>query len=331
MNAITDQTKLGAIVQNVLIIVPCTDRKRQNPAPNLTARSLPSSNAATLAKIWVEQVSSQVDRVAARDLYCGRAFKEALDAAGCLNADLKVISAGLGVVDQHEEIPSYSVTVAPGYPDSILKRITIGEASPSAWWCALQRELPRARHFHDELNASGSNLILTALTEKYAEMIHSDLEKLDDEMISRLRVFGAGIAKHLPKRLAPTVMPYDERLDGPQSPCPGTMSDFGQRALRHFAGLLHSGQVLGADLDADRSDLERHMSGWLPRKIPVRAKLSDEEVINFIHESWEKTAGRSQATLRLLRDSGLGCEQGRFRDLFHKARVQRQLQGASLR
>lgn len=317
-------------MQNVLIIVPCTDRKRQNPAPNLTARSLPKSNAATLAKVWVEQVSSQVDRFAARDLYCGRAFKEALDAAGGLNADLKVISAGLGIIDQHEEIPSYSVTVAPGYPDSILKRITVGEASPSAWWGALQRELPRARHFHDELNASGATLILTALTEKYAEMIHADLEKLNDEAIGRLRVFGAGIAKHLPKRLAPTVMPYDERLDGPQSPCPGTMSDFGQRALRHFAGLLHSGQILGADLDADRSNLERHMSGWLPRKIPIRTKLSDEEVINFIHASWEKTAGRSQATLRLLRDSGRACEQGRFRDLFHKARAQRQWRGASL-
>lgn len=317
-------------MQNVLIIVPCTDRKRQDPATNLTARSLPKANAATLAKTWVEQISNQVDRVPARDLYCGRAFKEALDATGCLNANLKVISAGLGIVDQHEEIPSYSATVAPGYPDSILKRITDGDASPSAWWCALQSELPGARSLYDELNASGASLILTALTEKYAEMIHSDLEKLGDETIARMRVFGAGIAKHLPEKFAPTVMPYDRRLDGPQSPCPGTMSDFGQRALRHFAGLLHSGQVLGADLDADRSELERHMAGWLPRKTPVRTKLSDDEVINFIQASWEVTEGRSQATLRLLRDSGRACEQGRFRDLFHKARAQRQSQEASL-
>jgi hypothetical protein len=194
----------------------------------------------------------------------------------------------------------------------------------------LNKDKAEKESLHDELNASGASLILTALTEKYAEMIHSDLEKLDDETIARMRVFGAGIAKHLPEKFAPTVMPYDRRLDGPQSPCPGTMSDFGQRALRHFAGLLHSGQVLGADLDADRSELERHMAGWLPRKTPVRTKLSDDEVINFIQASWEVTEGRSQATLRLLRDSGRACEQGRFRDLFHKARAQRQSQEASL-
>ena len=168
-------------------------------------------------------------------------------------------------VDQDQEVPSYSATVVPGSPDSVLKRIPHGETSSSAWWRALQRELPGVKGLRDELKASGASLVLVALTGKYAEMIRSELDELDEDLIARLRVFGAGIAKHLPEKLAPTVMPYDERLDGPQSPCPGTMSDFGQRALRHFADLLHSGQVLGADLDADRSELERHMAGWLPR------------------------------------------------------------------
>lgn len=317
-------------MKNVLIIVPCTDRKRRKPAPNLSARNLPEVRISTLAKAWAERVSVQGDRVAARDLYCGRAFREAMDATELLNANLKVISAGLGIVDQDQEIPSYSATVTPGYPDSILKRIPFGTASSSDWWYALQSELPGVRGFRDEVKESRASLVLIALTEKYAEMIQSDLEDLDAEEIARLRVFGAGIAKHLPERLVPTVMPYDERFDGPQSPRPGTMSDFAPRALRHFADLLHSGQVLGEDLEADRSELERHMTGWLPREIPVRAKLSDDEVIEFIDASWEETGGRSQVTLRLLRDSGHACEQKRFRDLFHKAREQRRSQEANL-
>ena len=317
-------------MKNILIFAPCTDRKRRKPAPNLSARDLPEGDVGTLARFWAKCVSDQSDRVAARDLYCGRAFKEVMDAAESLNASLKVISAGLGIIDKDQEIPSYSATVTPKSPDSILKRILSGEASSSAWWHALLNELPDATGFRAELDASEASLVLIALTEKYAEMIHSDLEGLDAEEIARFRVFGAGIAKHLPEKLVPAVMPYDGRFDGPQSPRPGTMSDFGPRALRHYADLLRSGQVSGEDLEVDRSALERHMAGWLPRETPVRAKLSDDEVINFIHVSWEETGGRSQVTLRLLRDHGLACEQKRFRDLFHKARAQRHRQEATL-
>ena len=166
-------------MKNVLIIVPCTDRKRRKPAPNLSARNLPEVRISTLVKVWSERVSAQGDRVAARDLYCGRAFREAMDATEFLNANLKVISAGLGIVDQDQEIPSYSATVTPGYPDSILKRIPFGAASSSAWWCALQSELPGVRGLRDELKESGASLVLIALTEKYAEMIQSDLEDLN--------------------------------------------------------------------------------------------------------------------------------------------------------
>ena len=313
-------------MKNVAVIVPCADRKRCVPTPELTARNLPRTSVNDLARAWAMRVSVTESRVKARDLYCGRAFKEALVATENLSADLKVISAGLGVVDQEQEIPSYSVTVASGSQDSILKRVDCGKVSSADWWRALRLELPGAKGLRDEVRASGSSLVLVVLTEKYAEMLGHELEELDDDVICRLRVFGAGIAKHLPEKLAPTVMPYDERFDGPQSPSPGTMSDFGSRALRHYSDLICAGVALGEDLAADRSELERHMVGWTPRKVPVRKRLSDDHIIEFIQTSWEETGGRSQTTLRLLQDSGCACEQGRFRDLFHRARAQRQSQ-----
>jgi hypothetical protein len=61
------------------------------------------------------------------------------------------------------------------------------------------------------------------------------------------------------------------------------------------------------------------MSTWRAPNIPLRERLTDEEVVHFILEHWEETAGRSGVSLRLLRDSGLACEQSRFRDLFRRA------------
>ena len=168
-----------------------------------------------------------------------------------------------------------------------------------------------------------ADLVLIALSENYAKLLREELAGLDEDCIQKVRVFGAGLGQHLPDNLKTSLMPYDARLNGPESSIRGTMSDFPTRALHHYAMGLSEGWVRGQSHVKDRADIEEVLSAWSEPEIPVRRKLSDDEVVSFVLENWEKTEGRSGASLRLLRDSGNACEQSRFKDLFKLAAADR--------
>lgn len=303
-----------------MILIPCTDRKRRQPSEQLRARSLEPGSAREVADEWIKRVASADQKHPHEEVYCGRAYREAATAAKELSAELAVISAGLGVVRADRRIPSYSLTVAPGSEDTVLNKITCDGARPDAWWSALKGKHDEGSGVQDILRSEASKLVFIGLSASYAHLVHDDLKDLSDAEARRVRVFGAGIADHLPAHLAASVMPYDARLNGPDSPIPGTMSDFASRALHHFAWCLRDGVVSAAHAEDDRQRLLRQMTDWRNPNTPVRERMTDEEIVRFIHEHWEETDGRSGASLRLLRDSGHACEQSRFRDLFRSAR-----------
>lgn len=62
------------------------------------------------------------ERIPAGKLYQGRAFREAELAARALSAEIYILSAGLGLVSQLDDVPAYSLTVANG-ADNILARL----------------------------------------------------------------------------------------------------------------------------------------------------------------------------------------------------------------
>lgn len=276
-----------------------------------------------MANEWVTRISRASPRHLQGEVYCGRAYREASTAARELDAELAVISAGLGVVRASERIPTYSLTVAPGSEDTVLDKITNDGARPDAWWSALKLGQDEGAGVHDVLRSNPSALVLMGLSANYARLIRKDLLDLSGAETQRVRIFGAGITEHLPAHLAASVMPYDARLNGPDSPIPGTMSDFASRALHHYAWCLRDGVLSSADADDDRQKLLTQMTGWRIPNTPVRERMTDEEIMRFIHEHWEETGGRSGASLRLLRDRGHACEQSRFRDLFRSASSRR--------
>lgn len=253
------------------------------------------------------------------EVYCGRAYREAASAAKKLSAELAVISAGLGVVRAEQQIPSYSLTVSPGSEDTVLDKIKGGGASPDAWWRALQFGRGGVAGVQDVFRGDSTVLVLMCLSASYARLIRDDLMDLSVAETQRVRIFGAGIVGHLPPNLADSVMPYDARLNGPDSPIPGTMSDFASRALHHFAGCLKDGVLSAEQADDDRQKLLGLMRDWRTPNRPMRERMTDEEIVKFILEQWDKTGGRSGDSLRLLRDTGHACEQSRFRDLFRRA------------
>lgn len=303
-----------------LILIPCTDRKRISPEDSLRASSLSRGSASEVAKEWGDRIQRSRVRAVSREIYCGRSFKEANGAAEELQAELMIVSAGLGLVRQNDEIPGYSLTVSKGHCDSIEGRITDPNFSPSLWWNALGSNTSAVTSLGDTLRDTSASLVLVSLSASYARMLSDELSGLEEGLLRRLRLFGAGLVGSLPSQIAETIMPYDARLNGDDSPVRGTMSDFGSRAIRHYANCLQSALVDGSSIANDRLALLQIMNNWSIPKAPKRAHLSDDQVVKFILKNWEASGGRSGFTLRLLRDSGLACEQGRFKDLFYQAR-----------
>jgi hypothetical protein len=305
---------------NIVVLIPCTERKRSQPDPELMARTLVSGNPTDVATDWATRVKNATELAKPDQVYCGRAFKEARNAASLLQAPLYIVSAGLGLVEEDRNIPAYGLTVSTGKPDSISEKITDRDWLPSLWWKALGTQETIDTDISGLVSQSTPSLVLMALSESYAKLIHDDLAALDEASMQRFRIFGLGLANHLPEGLAPNIMPYDARFNGAHSPLRGTLSDFGSRAIHHYSQCFLGGIVDGANAASDRDALLLLMSGWSEPTIPRRERITDDHVIAFILENWATTGGRSGESLRFLRRSGLACEQGRFKKLFYRAK-----------
>jgi hypothetical protein len=303
---------------SALVVVPCTDRKRQAPDDDLMARNLPCGTLTDVADAWVERLHDAGPEFCFKNLYCGRAFREAVNAADGISANLYVLSAGLGVVSADECGPSYSLTVSPRNSDSISQRVSTSPFFPEQWWSHITTRATHPRSLKT-LFLENEGPILMALSSNYATMIKGELEALTPNVRSRLRLFGMAIDRYLPPELLQNVMPYDARLNGPDSPLPGTLSDFSSRALRHFADGISSREFKAKDPLQDAKSVTACLAGLDYPEVPRRARRSDKEIVVFINKNWSEMEGRSGRMLRLLRDSGLACEQSRFRDLFKEA------------
>ena len=139
------------------------------------------------------------------------------------------------------------------------------------------------------------------------------------DRFARLRLFTRTPRSRIPEGLRNYVMPYDDRLDGPDSDIRGTRSDFAARALRHFAGL----QTCGTATE-DAAAVDAALAGWRMPKIQNRIRRDDSELLNLMRQHWDSAEGKSSKLLRLFRDDlGVACEQGRFATLARQVRGER--------
>jgi hypothetical protein len=244
---------------------------------------------------------------------------EAARAAKVTGAKLLIVSAGLGLVDWETRVPVYGLTTVRRDPDCILEKTGAGA---SAWWAALQDLSP----FQTSALEIETGPILAALPSAYLAMVAEAWIKWPERRLARLRLFSkeepaAGFGP-----LREAWMPYDDRLDAAMGGHKGTQGDFAQRALRHFVSEIGTGSTIEADRRATLAALD----GLSPREVPVRTRLSDDDIMALVDREWDAVGGRSSAMLRRLRDELLvACEQGRFQALFRRIAVRRS-EGAML-
>lgn len=289
-------------MSQVVLITTCTRRKRALPNENAHFRKIPRGEVNAAAQQWLERLSSLGSTTRADQLYSGRAFAEARRAADHLNAPLKIVSAGLGLIDAESEVPSYEATIALGSLDSISSHLNV---TPEQWWAALKQ----CRRFQWP---SDEALLLVAASGPYLRMIEQDLLTLP---INRLRIFTRTQTGALPPALRAAVMPYDSRLDAGNGR-PGTIADFAQRALAHFAEYILPCAPMG-DLNEHTRLVLSHLGPLVSPTKRVGRKATDDEIRTAISIHYDSVGGQSSQMLRKLRDElGIACEQSRFRDLF---------------
>lgn len=274
-----------------------------------------------VAEEWGRRLATASSLYPASELYGGRGFQEAILATELLDGELLVASAGVGLIEGGTEIPAYACTILTDAADSIGAR-TRGAFAASEWWGALASVSPHHRRLA-ELARRTQGLICAALSDSYLDMLSVDLATLPKAALGRLRIFTRAPVDKIAPALRSSVMPYDDRLDGPDSPIRGTRGDFAGRALRHFA------EHIAAE-DDQRPAAEHALAvsaalrGWgMPPRFD-RHRLDDAAILDVIRNRWDAERGSSTRLLRHLRDDrGVACEQGRFAALARQVRAER--------
>ena len=306
----------------VVVITNCTNRKRRPVTSGLSAASLAVGDLASVAEEWGRRLQCPAPRFPVLDLYGGRSFQEAKASATSIRANLFIVSAGLGLIDAAGEIPSYACTVATGAVDGIGPKV-LGDFSSADWWALLNQVSPFTIKLADVFSGNGSELFLAALSDSYIRMLSPDLLALADNDLLKLRLFTRAPLEGIPDRLHQCVMPYDDRLDGPQSLVRGTRSDFAGRSLRHFTDYVLPGTE---DFTAQqhRKSVELAMAGWSFPISVERGRLSDDQILDLLNKHWEEARGSTSVLLRLFRDKlNVACEQSRFATLARHVRMER--------
>lgn len=297
-----------------IVITNCTNRKRKPVAPARHISDLRPASLTNVAHAWGQRLEGSDEHFTAALIYGGRSFQEASAAARALGARLLVVSAGLGLIDASDAVPPYACTVLVGAADSVAARVT-GPYDIATWWAALRTASPFARPL-SEFILSDDGPILAALSDAYLAMIAEELLALPGTALKRLRIFTRTPPSRIASALRPYVMPYDDRLDGPDSLVRGTRSDFAARALRHFTGLEQTGSV-----ETDAASVRAAIDGWRWPEKHERVRHDDAALLDLIRRYWINAGGSSSKLLRLFRDDlGIACEQSRFAALARQIR-----------
>jgi hypothetical protein len=304
-------------IADITLLTNCTSRKRRPAMPALMARALPKGDLIATSEEWVSRLEVAKYQFVASHLYCGRAVTETLKAGESVGAEVAFLSAGLGIVQQYQEVPSYSLVATPGYPDSVCERIT-GKYDSASWWGALAKAQGIERPLARFIEGRRSLLTLVAMPCSYLGMVAQDLADLPANTLRTVRIIGPRRREEIDARLQDNWLPYDARLDSPDTGLNGTASDFPHRALGHFVSNilpLNTGKSSQCHADAVENALSKFEAYVRPRG----QNTSDDDVISAISTVWKKHSGRRASILRELRSElNIACEQSRFRKLADK-------------
>ena len=309
-------------IPSVAVITNCTNRKRGNNNKELCVSALTGHTVEDVVDQWVGRISCAPEKQRAIDLYCGRTITEAKQAADIAGGRLFILSAGLGLVNRQARIPNYDLSVTGNSDANILQHLSHELLSPEDWWSLLTRRLGQEQPLKQLLESSLDLTVILSISHVYLEMLSNEIISLKPGLRRRLRILCHYTEEKIRPDVIDSVMPYDARFDGPDSPRPGTKSDFAQRAAFHFVSEVLSQNPRGS-AEEHRTTVEQFLRDARQPVRHNRRKVEDFQVKQMIKTYWSDVDGASGKMLRLLRDrEQVACEQSRFRLLFNQVKLE---------
>ncbi len=306
-----------------LVIVSCTDRKSLSVSKPLMARNLPQNRPLDeIAEQWISTIRTEIQVGASthlRDLYQGEYWRLAQQIES--QHDTVVASAGLGMHFLEDKGIGYNATFTHGVADSIVRSENIpSELSRQLWWRALNRPDGVGREnwkFLNEPNRGRRN-VLVAISESYQHALSQDLLEIADTWANVVVISGSKPYKEIATHSRIKHLQVSQKLRmvlGGSTPC------IGVRFLADYLSVFENGSFEDLSRYNDRL-IRKYQKLPQNQKLPSfnRLPLKDDSLVT---EWIAQTIRRNKITkptksglLRLLRDSGMACEQKRFGNLF---------------
>lgn len=318
-----ERIQLASPVRTVRIVASCTNGKGYPVPSELRLGDIPHGPLAGRLAAWADRLQKSTARsVAAVDLYQGHHWAVVRDLpaiAGVAghHADLWVASAGYGLVPADACIRPYSATFATSDDDSVW-RGGDGDRRTAlrAWWNGLQgmpsplKGAPRS--IAELAGAAPEAAILVIASPTYIGAMADDLSKAMALLMDPQRLIViSSRGDFLPKWLMPHLVPSEASLSSLLGGSRGSLHARTARRILQEAGVvpLHATTLVPL--------YTRLVSETQGAAAPVREKLGDEKVRNFIREAIEVDRNLTcTRALRKLRSSGQACEQRRFAGLY---------------
>ncbi len=306
-----------------LVIINCTSRKVAKPSQALSRSPRITKGTALLevAKAWNTKIDTEKKRYLAKDLYQGRPIIDTKASVQILNnADVFVVSAGMGATHFDTLIPSYELTVVE--KSIFQKNLEKNSLSIQKWWGTINKvRHGTATPLCEIISKNDYSKIFIAMPSTYIDLIRDDLWRADPKKLKNTFIFTSPYGKtKVPTEWRHHCLSYDERLEDKKSGYNGTRSDFSQRAFRHFIEHL---ELHESSIETAQKKVLACMRRLNIPTPPERKKVQDEEIIRQIKKNWRKHSGHANKLLRHLRDDLLiSCEQSRFRRLWNEIRIE---------
>ena len=298
--------------EKIIIISTCSGRKSASKGHSVDVANIPSGEQEAVLCSWKDALSRSSFINPVKDIYSGRSASEMKKISEDLQIPLYFISAGLGLVKSEDLRPHYDLTVSGNGNSSVLAKISKGVFSPTDWWSGINA--PVKWPLSELVRKNSDSLIVCALSSNYFKMIRCDLEKLKYDDLKRVRIVGIKPDTSSPLNLS--ILPYDHRFNGEDSPIPGTLSDYAQRCAVHYIKCIGPNM----NLEEDRIKILNKMKSLKYATRKSNLKFSDSDLIHKIVKNIEKIGTGKSKMLRFFRDSlGVACEQKRFSSLYDAA------------
>ena len=311
-------------MQKLHIVLSCTARKRASEPGYPRLRSVGSARISDRVEQWVDLVSSAPRPYVAAELYAGEYWRTGMQLASQASRSgqigVSAVSAGLGLVGIHDEVPMYEATLAARHPDSVLR--TSDPAASShvrrRWWDELTRAEFLRRHGPQrlaDLGDDGSDVsVMVCVGRSYLDAVSADLTTLKDRLgdPERVMVFASG------KPLAGLEECWVAVAGSLRRPLGGSLASTNVRAAKAVLAELGTLSPTAGEARSIVATLTATV-GDLPSR--YRQRQHDDDILDWIfgHLAEDPSATKT-AALRRLRDEGKACEQARFGRLFADAR-----------